>query len=515
MNTHQQPEKFEIPAKYVAALWRHKSWVSVSIVLFAAISAFVAVSIPPTYRSSGVVLVETQQIPDELIQSTITSAAAERIQIIRQRVMTRDRMLTVMDKYPELLASLRGDLLSERVQQLREDVSIELISSNPRSRQDTTIAFSVAFDSRDPEIAQAVANDLVTMFLDENVKTRTERATETTGFLESEATKVRERLAETEAAIARFKEVNKDALPEHLDLYLSMLERARSESIEIRRQIEVETNQVVLLENNLANQRPIAQDNPELARLEAEYARLTSLYLPSHPDVKSVQQQLDQARSIRKTTSQNPALQLTRSNIAASENNILLLTSELEKSRQAIEALEQRVVQIPQVEQGLIALNRDYQAVKAQYDQLVEGTMRAQMAESLEQGRKAERFALLEAPVVPDQPHSPDRKMVLGAGLAASAGLPLGLALLLGFFDNSVRGRASVERLVGIAPLVAVGLIESSEPEARRLWRWMLALLIICVFLVGAALFIHTQVRPLDVAFYQLLFKFDLQGLIP
>lgn len=401
MSTLEQDGKIEIPAKYLAALNRYKIILGLAIALLAGIAFFVASIIPPTYRSEAIVLVETQQIPDELVRSTVTSIAAERIQIIKQRVMTRDRMLDLMDKYPDLREAMDGKLVSEQIAQLRENVNIELISSsaNPRARNAATIAFKVGFDARDPQTAQSAANDLVTMFLDENVRTRTERATETTGFLQSEAEKMRRRLAETENAIALFKNENQDALPEHLDLYLSMLERARSEAVSIRRQIEVEANQASLYENDLANIEPSTADNPELQRLEAEYARLTALYKPSHPDVKALAQQIESAQSFTKTSTQNLGAQVLQNKIAASQRQRVLLREELAEVRRNIAELEGKVVRIPQVEQGLIALNRDYEAVQTQYNQLVSSTMEAQMAESLEQGRKAERFSLLEAPV--------------------------------------------------------------------------------------------------------------------
>ena len=517
MNTLEQDGKIEIPAKYLAALSRFKWVLILAIAMLSGIAVFVASIIPPTYRSEAIVLVETQQIPDELVRSTVTSIAAERIQIIKQRVMTRDRMLDLMDKYPDLREAMDGMLVSEQVAQLRENVNIEMISSsaNPRARNATTIAFKVGFDARDPNTSQAAANDLVTMFLDENVRTRTERATETTGFLESEAAKMRERLAETETAIANFKSENKDALPEHLDLYLSMLERARSEAVEIRRQIEVETNQASLYETDLANNVDVVEENPDLLRLEAEYARLTSLYKDTHPDVKAVAQQLDAARNIKKTSSQSLGEQLLMNKIAASEQQRRLLRQELVQVRESIEELEAKVVLIPQVEQGLIALNRDYRAVQAQYDQLVSSTMEAQMAESLEQGRKAERFSLLEAPVVPDQPHSPDRKKLLAGGVAASAGLPLALVLAFGFFDRSVRGTTAVEKLLGQAPLASVGVINPGSKHVSFLVKALWSIGILLALLIVAIAVVHTQVMPLDTYVYQAIYKFNLEGLIP
>ena len=54
---------------------------------------------PPTYLSEGKILVELQQIPVDLVRPTVTATASERIATIQQRVMTRENLLKIADKY--------------------------------------------------------------------------------------------------------------------------------------------------------------------------------------------------------------------------------------------------------------------------------------------------------------------------------------------------------------------------------------------------------------------------------
>lgn len=53
--------------------------------------------LPAKYTAQGTILVESQQIPTDFVRSTINAYAQERIQTIRQRVMTRNRLLEVAD----------------------------------------------------------------------------------------------------------------------------------------------------------------------------------------------------------------------------------------------------------------------------------------------------------------------------------------------------------------------------------------------------------------------------------
>ena len=408
MSYEEDDQSVQIPANFIAALSRYRLPLVVSIVLLIVLSFVIVRAIPAVYRSESIVLVETQQIPDDLVRSTVTSIAAERIQIIKQRVMTREKLLDIANKHPSIKEGGSNLLVSELVQDMRENISVDLITSNKNDRRSpaTTIAFKVGFDALNPVVAQSVANDLVTLFLNENVQARTERASETTDFLRTEADKIKSRLADTEQAIADYKLKNKDALPEHLDLYISMLDRAQSSRIEIQRQIEIESNQQSLYELQVDGESSV-NGSGELEALYSEYKSLSAIYKDSHPDIKVIVEKIAILEG-RQSSSSNGGLVDTK--LKASVAQLALLKQQLTKNKTQIEELEQKIIKIPQVERGLISLNRDYEVVKEQYDRIVSNTMQAQMAESLEQGRKAERFSILEPPLLPDQPYKPSRK---------------------------------------------------------------------------------------------------------
>ena len=67
--------------------------------MVAAVGVVVAIALPSVYRSSATVLVQEQEVPPDLVRSTITSFADERIQVISQQVMTRAVLLQLVEKY--------------------------------------------------------------------------------------------------------------------------------------------------------------------------------------------------------------------------------------------------------------------------------------------------------------------------------------------------------------------------------------------------------------------------------
>src|ERR1700722_3146177 len=165
---------------------------------------------PVTYLSVGKILVQSQLIPTELVRATVTSAAQERIQVIEQRTMTRENLLGIVEKFH--LFPEKRSLMSptQLVELMRKSAKIEplvqpLAFSQYRSSLNPTIVFTVSFEYSDPQNAAAVANELVTKILNEDLRDRTSRATDTTKFLAREVQKLQADNAAIDAKIAQAK----------------------------------------------------------------------------------------------------------------------------------------------------------------------------------------------------------------------------------------------------------------------------------------------------------------------
>ena len=87
---------------YFAILKRRYLFLIIPFVLVLTVSVGVALLMAPVYQSTGTIMVESQQIPDNFVQSTVTSYADERIGVITQRVMIRENLLRIIDKFNSL-----------------------------------------------------------------------------------------------------------------------------------------------------------------------------------------------------------------------------------------------------------------------------------------------------------------------------------------------------------------------------------------------------------------------------
>src|ERR1700710_111859 len=87
------------PAYYLGVLRRRWPYFLIPFCTVLLIGGAIIYIWPAAYYSEGKILVQSQQIPTELVRPTVTSAAQERIQVIEQRTMTRDNLLTIVDKF--------------------------------------------------------------------------------------------------------------------------------------------------------------------------------------------------------------------------------------------------------------------------------------------------------------------------------------------------------------------------------------------------------------------------------
>src|SRR5690606_10278614 len=182
--------------------------------------------------------IEQQEIPKDLVQSTVTSLANQQIQEITQRILTLKNIMDMVNKYnlydeDELRTKPRTEIALE----FQEAMTLDLISAeviDPRSGRPSTatIAITLSFDHANPTSAQKVANELVNLYLNENLKSRTEKSLSASAFLREESAALAKQLRELEEQIATFKEENEGSLPELYQYNLSLIDRTERELLD-------------------------------------------------------------------------------------------------------------------------------------------------------------------------------------------------------------------------------------------------------------------------------------------
>jgi uncharacterized protein involved in exopolysaccharide biosynthesis len=281
-------------------------------VVIVAISAAVAILVPPEYRSTATILIEEQEIPPDLVRTTISSYADQRIQVISQQVMTRSNLMQIVEKYDLYPEKRKRETTEEILERMRSDIKLDLVTADVTdrrsgSRTTSTIAFTLSFDSVNPEKAQKVANELVSLYLNENLKNRQQQAADTSIFLSEEADRLAAHISEIEAKLAQFKSRNMGRLPELTQLNMQIRDRTEAELADLERQLQSIEERRFYLEAQLAQIKPhspivsasgerILDSEERLRALQAQYAGLTGVYSNEHPDLLRMRREMEALR---------------------------------------------------------------------------------------------------------------------------------------------------------------------------------------------------------------------------
>lgn len=362
---------------------------------------------PNSYTSTAVILIEDPEIPPGLVPSTVVTFASRQVQYINQRVMTRTNLTNIIEKFnlfPEERKYLPTLLL---VPDVEKDMNIDVIDVQQPDqatgqRVNSTIAFKLSFQHKQPEIARQVANELVSLYLAENVRQRTEQTAQTSQFMQDEVDRLDTEVRDLESQIATIKHDNEGSLPELMTFNMQNIQAIDNEILEIDRQVQsIEENRPIL-EAQLASLspvtttvlpdgKPVVAPEEQLRALQTQLAMLEGRYSADHPDVQRVRKDLEavkaQLGSNVELVDNAAQLQDAKTELAKARAKYSPDHPEVQRLERQVAALEAKAAQ-PQASGrtrmgSLRADNPAYVQVRAQLDNLAaqERGLRSKQAE--------------------------------------------------------------------------------------------------------------------------------------
>jgi uncharacterized protein involved in exopolysaccharide biosynthesis len=203
---------------YVDVLKRRFFYFLIPFGLISIFGLYLAAIQKPNYLSEGKILVESQVIAPDIVRPIVTASASERIQLIQQRLMTRNNLLSIASKFG-LFPNRTGVLDLMRESTRIKPVDVE----GPQRQGAATIAFTIGFEYENPELAMRVANEFLTLIVNEDARSRTSRATEAVKILSGEAKDIEDKLEATQMQILEIARRPREAVPEIPDQEKSQL----------------------------------------------------------------------------------------------------------------------------------------------------------------------------------------------------------------------------------------------------------------------------------------------------
>lgn len=375
---------------YLKIVKKRRRFLIIPLVVIALLSIVLAVALPSVFSSTATILIEEQEIPSELVRSTVTTFADQRIQIISQRIMSRSNLVEIIKKY-DLYADDRKSKPEEVIlEKMRERIKVETISADvidPRNGAPTkaTIAFVLAFDDHSPILAQKVANELTSLFLKENIKSRTESAENAALFLGEEARRLKVKIQELQAKLATFKEQNLQQLPEINQLNQQELTSLTNQLMSLDTQERNALDRRFYLEGQLAQIDPNAMATnaagnrvfdmkDRLKELQSQYPSLLARYSDNHPDVIKTKREIE---SLQKEIGSNTDLNKMNAELTENKAELAVLLKQYSDKHPDVIKLQK---QISSLQQALIeASQNNYSNVALEPDNPAYITLRSQL----------------------------------------------------------------------------------------------------------------------------------------
>jgi succinoglycan biosynthesis transport protein ExoP len=482
--------------------------------------------LPPRYQSGTLILVEQPTMPKDYVTPNINDDLQERLQSITQQILSRTRLLRVIDQF-DLYRNPHGQRSpDDQVASMRKDINIETV----RDTRNQITAFNISYTSGDPHVAQQVTSELTNLFINENLEVRQHQSEDTTKFLETQLESARTSLADQEEKIRQFKAQHVGELPDQVASNLQILAGLQTQLQTEEDALNAARQQRVYLQTLVDQYKAIqgnakAADgtvmglpaiNQELDKLKAQLADLSSHYTERHPDVRKLKEQIAKTEkmrdqfmaSLKKSANDsgdpnNPATSAMDPNQTAiflqvqsqlQSNQVEIANREraIAALKVKVESYQARLNQEPIREQQLADLTRGYEQSKVNHDALLKKKNDSAMATSMELLQQGERFRIVDPPSFPQKPEFPNRLKFCGIGLAL--GLALGFAVVGAFemTDDRMHTEKEIKELLPadvIAEIPAIIHANDERQAQRRLFiGWATATLVFGAILIGTAI---------------------------
>lgn len=209
-----------------------------------------------------------------------------------------------------------------------------------------------------------------------------------------------------------------------------------------------------------------------ISELDTEIAFFKQSYANSLPEAQPSQLSL-------LVSLEDAALEIEQQIIKLKSGKAKSRLSEFEKQLKFIEdqkaqvisrlaAVKQSIDAAPQVEKEFTSLSRRLQKLEEQYNVITQNRAEAEIKQMLETGLQSNTLAVLEEPLTPDWPVSPNRKKMILLGGILSVIVAAAVSLILELINPVIRNAAQLERQLQLTPVVTIPIIKTAKDKVLQ-----------------------------------------------
>ena len=486
---------------------------------------------PKVYQCTSLIKYQRQRVnPTAMSPDDIRSRTQDAVATISQEITSRSSLEAMIKEF-NLYVKMRANLPMEDVVDVMREKHIQI-------GQDRGDIFKVSYQGADPKKVLRVTNALGAKFIEENLRFREERASETSAYIQDELRMSKAALDKKEAVMRDYKLQYYNEMPDQRQNNMNRLNALQEQyqnnqtsvldlertKILVQEQISVR-EELLVPQSSGAGMFPLFEDNEdissdsmELSQLRSELKSLLSRYTKNHPQVKRLQKRIDdlEAASAEQDSEVVAAenenrdiedfgfgqgfkdiqIEQLKMQLTDLEFNIVRLKKDRKMIEEQIERFQSWVEAAPVREAEWASLTRDYEQLHQHYQALVAQSLQAESAYSLEKQQKGSQFKIVDPAHFPEKPFKPDFKKIMLLALGLGFGVGGGLALGLELIDASFKEPEDLESYLGVPVVCAVPcILTEKEQKKKKIWKvfWIVFFLCSVAAIVVATVYFWKQ----------------------
>ena len=147
--------------------------------------------------------------------------------------------------------------------------------------------------------------------------------------------------------------------------------------------------------------------------------------------------------------------------------NIASINSRVEIFQKRLQKAQDELNSRLSIETEMENLNRDYAAIKSNYERLLASKETAAMSEKVDNQAEALKFKIADAPNTPLQPSSPKRKLLYSGVLIVGMMFGLVIALLLYLMRPTFMSLSQLREITGLPVLGSVSFKANASNQKK------------------------------------------------
>ena len=301
--------------EYWAMARRRRWWILLPLFICWAVVWGAGWLLPSTYQSDALILVEQQKVPEQYVVPNVTVGLQDRLQSMTQQILSRTRLQATIDRFHlyRKHSGLKALLESgDAVEQMRKDIQIDLVQ--PPGHPNELTAFKIRYSTGSAQLAQQVNSELVSLFIEENMRSQQQLSESTTAFLGTELEVARAKLAEQEAKVRIFKAQHLGDLPSQLETNVQILSGLQAQLQSTQRGLDGAKQQKLYLESLLQQYQsvqaglskgdgaatPPEQLGKQLQELHRRLTEALAVYTDRYPEVVALKDEIAKTEKLKK-----------------------------------------------------------------------------------------------------------------------------------------------------------------------------------------------------------------------